>query len=162
MSGSDGFSSSGASSCAECWICPDDYPGPCSEYCLCWVPYPIPGGRAVSGAWAQACDARFSPDGEPGDGSDLIEAARLITDALWFTDPAQSCRAVEYAGAYLRAYRKTLPDQDRRIPDTEINATGGALLWIALQVVAMLARSGIGYHARHAEACLRKWWKEQQ
>jgi hypothetical protein len=40
VSGSDGFSSSEASSCAECEICPDDYPGPCSEYCLCWTPWP--------------------------------------------------------------------------------------------------------------------------
>jgi hypothetical protein len=96
----------------------------------------------------------------------LPGAARYITYAL--NDEVGS---VVRAGAYLRQYRRTLPDPGERIPDEEVEdeQPDDDLLWFALKMIAMiaelperLAAEEQGTWVRWAEAALRVWWKRQQ
>lgn len=113
----------------------------------------------MSGAWAQACDQYIAQD---DDGMALVVAAGCITQALWVTDPDDKKAFVEQAGAYLRAYRMSLPYQDRRGRDVGWYS-GDQLLWAALGQISAIGRGkGSVTGLRLAEACLRTWWKAQK
>jgi hypothetical protein len=119
----------------------------------------------VSGPWAQVCDGVTDLDNLPP----LESAARYIVYALDGTSGSSKYheQVVVSAGAYLRAYRRGLPDQGLRAADWEVGSIPDAhLLWAALDAVTAAARGrdddGRAWSIRWAEALLRVWWKRQQ
>ena len=114
----------------------------------------------MSGAWAWACDSKDVP-------RDSLDFAGLavvnLGQALLCHGPEAIAR-VEYAGANIRAWRKSLPVKvEPRRPDLE-QTTGDDLLWRALGDLhfAREMPEVREYRLRRAEAALRTWWKQQQ
>lgn len=122
----------------------------------------------MSGAWAKAC-AQWRVDGNPED------AAFLIARVLWdernrYT--ANSQRHITQAGATIRTWRKSLPEQGSvRRPDMaphrddDPDWDDDALLWFALRHVGYAQYHqpiNVAGYLRQAEAALRTWWKRVQ
>lgn len=115
--------------------------------------------------WGKTCDQVDDLDGFPP----LTTAARHITFALDGPGSFNKVGAAIRAGAYLRAYRRTLPYQGTKRADHSVGdrATDEELLWQALAAVAAISsyqrqRWFDALSVRRAEACLRVWWKRQQ
>jgi hypothetical protein len=99
----------------------------------------------------------------------LESASRYIIYAL---EPgsAHQVGCIIRAGAYLRAYRRTLPNQGTKVADLRIGderTTDDQLLWQALGAITALGSHPrqqwfTALQVRRAEAALRVWWKRQQ
>lgn len=114
--------------------------------------------------WGKTCD---QVDDLDGFAPLPVVAARYITFALDGPGSFNKVGAAIRAGAYLRAYRRTLPFEDARVPDDEVDddQPDEELLWFALKLIAELPERLAVEHGewvRWAEACLRVWWKRQQ
>ena len=119
----------------------------------------------MTGAWARACDLRMERLTEPEDWSE--PAAYQLAFTIWVKGP-EGRKSVEKAGAYIRAWRKSLPDQGERWPDVTGVPTE-RLLWLALDDVCIAQwcwttpdPSMAADHLRVAEAALRTWWKRSR
>lgn len=108
----------------------------------------------MSGAWAKACDAEDELFPE----KQLERAAFLIATAL--IDDVVDTDQIVRAGAYLRAYRKSLDVQGKRWPARDEALDRRVLLWSALRFIASYSRWGHASDLRIAEAYLRTYWKQ--
>jgi hypothetical protein len=120
----------------------------------------------MSGPWATACDGV----------TDLADLPRLPTAAMYITFALRPGPLLPgeggtvRAGAYLRAYRRSLPDQGKRLADHVVGderTTDDELLWQALAAVAAIncyprQEWFAAAKVRRAETLLRVWWKRQQ
>ena len=118
----------------------------------------------MNGAWAQACDLRMERLTDPEDWSEA--AAYQLGFAIYVKGP-EGRKSVEKAGAYIRAWRKSLPDQGVRHRDASSADPDGDLLWWALRDVTAVAvlnptDAMAAMWLRRAEAMLRTWWKRSQ
>lgn len=121
----------------------------------------------MSGAWAKACDERAARLVAPERWEHW--AAYHLGRAIWINvEPRESvgqeaaCRAsVLQAGAFIRAWRKSLPDQGKRMWDFSSQPSDTDLLWIALRCVGYAQQVPNADSLRSAEAALRTWHKRQ-
>lgn len=121
----------------------------------------------MSGRWAKACDAQAIDGSHTSPARSAQLALTWITHALIAIEDGDDPRwAIERAGAYVRAWRKSLPDQGEReapglFPSTAIQIAGAGQC--VLRAVAMMAGSelspGVHLWLRPAEAELRDAWK---
>jgi hypothetical protein len=131
--------------------------------------------ECMNGTWAKACDAweDVSPAPET--------AVLLISRTLWnnryaavngVTASELLVKDIELAGAHIRAWRKSLPEQSRRLDDADTVKPTKRLLWHALFHVYYAAQyretspsltdpAARVRALRQAEAALRTWWKRQ-
>lgn len=120
----------------------------------------------MSGAWAQACDGKHVAR----DDDHAAWAVVSLGQAMVWQERREQIAGVEFAGAHIRAWRKSLPVQGQRADDFPVIYTG-RLLWTALADVCRArqwaridsdsGRATAAIHLRYAEAALRTWWKRQ-
>ena len=118
----------------------------------------------MTGAWARACDAK-----DVSDEDHALWAAVAITQGMAWekVECVGGMWNLEIAGAHIRAWRQSLPDQGERRCDMTGTRTW-RLLWIALQDVGRAQfwtakdPSIAAFNLRGAEAALRTWWKRSQ
>lgn len=120
----------------------------------------------MSGAWAEACDgwAARLPYLDDMRQEAPVLAVYWLAEALMDCGTRQRREAVETTGAYVRAWRKSLPGQSDRAGDRSDQMTDEALLWSALGSIqrAWLWPHPRAVNLRFVEADLRTWWKRQQ
>ena len=121
------------------------------------------------GGWKDACDA------QPITSDRWQELAAVwVAEAVLMAANGYQTRtklAVLQAGAYIRAWRKSLPEQGSvRRPDMaphrddEPDWDDDALLWFALRHVGYAQYHqpiNVSGYLRQAEAALRTWWRRQ-
>ena len=115
----------------------------------------------MTGAWSKACDAEMLTTVAP-----LERAAFLISSFI--CDRATDHNRLEFyivrAGAYVRAVRKSQPNQGLRVSGARVleSTDLNDLLWSALGALVDCHRWPDPALLRWAEACLRVWWVQEQ
>lgn len=116
----------------------------------------------MSGRWAKACDAQAIDGSHTSPARSAQLALTWITHALIAIESGDDPRwAIERAGAAVRAWRKSLPDQgakgEQRPPTTTAR---GTLLQAGHWVLSATASSHPDIWLRETESALNLAWKQ--
>lgn len=115
----------------------------------------------MSGRWSRACDEQSVGDSHRSPARSAQLALTYIAHALIAIEDGEDPRwAIERAGAYVRAWRKSLPEQSRGEQRPPTTTARGTLLQSGHWVLSAVASTHPDMWLAETEAALRLAWKQ--